>query len=99
MNIQAIMKQAQAMQKDITKAKNEIDAMTFVGEQSLVSVTLNGDKTVKKVKIKIDSELGKDDIELLEDMIVVATNDAIKQIDEITEKKLGKYSNAMSGLM
>lgn len=99
MNLQAIMKQAQAMQKDITKAKKEIDEMKFTVTQSFVTVTLRGDRTVEKVEIDSDTELGGDDIEMLQDMIVVAINQAMKEIDKVTEQKLGKYSNAMQGLL
>ena len=99
MNRRAIMKQAQAMQKDITKAKKEIDEMKFTVTQSFVTVTLRGDRTVEKVEIDSDAELGKDDIEMLQDMIVVAINQAMKEIDKVTEQKLGKYSNAMQGLL
>ena len=99
MNLQAIMKQAQAMQKDITKAKKEIDEMKFTVTQSFVTATLRGDRTVEKVEIDSDTELGKDDIEMLQDMIVVAINQAMKEIDKVTEQKLGKYSNAMQGLL
>lgn len=99
MNLQAIMKQAQAMQKDITKTKKEIDEMEFTATQSFVTVTLKGDKTVKKVEIDSDTELNKDDLEMLQDMIVVAINQAMKDIDKVTEQKLGKYSSAMQGLL
>lgn len=98
MNMQAIMRQAQAMQKDMLKAKNEIDAMEFVGESSLVKVTVKGTKEVVKVEINKDSDLTADELEILEDMILVATNQALKQVDEITEKKLGKYTNSLPGL-
>lgn len=98
MNMQAIMKQAQAMQKDMMKSKNEIDAMEFVGESSLVKVTVKGTKEVIKVEINKESDLTKDELEILEDMILVATNNALKQVDEITEKKLGKYTSALPGL-
>ena len=93
MNIQAMMKQAQALQKDMLKAKKEIDEKEFVGESSLVKVTLLGTKEVKSVKIDSSSELDKEDIEMLEDMIMVAFNDATKKIDTETEKKMGKFAN------
>ena len=93
MNIQAMMKQAQALQRDMLKAKKEIDEKEFVGESSLVKITLLGTKEVKSVKIDSSSDLEKDDIEMLEDMIMVAFNDATKQIDEETEKKMGKFAN------
>lgn len=98
MNMQAIMKQAQAMQKDMMKSKNEIDAMEFVGESSLVKVTVKGTKEVIKVEINKDAELTAEELEILEDMIVVATNNALQQVDKITEQKLGKYTSALPGL-
>ncbi len=92
MNMQAMLRQAQQMQKDMLKAKGEIDNTEFTGESSFVTVTLKGDKTVKQVKINAES-LDKDDIEALEDMIVVAVNDANKKIDAETEKKMGRFGN------
>lgn len=93
MNMQAIMKQAQNMQKDMLKMKEEIDNTEFTGESSLVKVTVLGNKKVVSVKIDFEDSLDKDDIEMLEDMIVVAINDANKKIDEVTEKKMSKYGN------
>jgi DNA-binding YbaB/EbfC family protein len=97
MNIQALMKQAQQMQKDILKAKAEIDAMVFEGESALVKVYVYGNKTVQKVEF-LDQEEAKNDLEMLSDMLVVAFNDAFSKIDKVTEQKMGKYSNSMPGL-
>ena len=96
MNIQALMKQAQSLQKDMMKAKEEIDNMEFTGTSSFVSVVVKGDKTVKKVNIN-NEDLSSDDKDILEDMIVVALNDAFKQIDKVTEQKMGKFSSMMPG--
>ena len=60
-----------------------------VGKSSL---TLKGTKEVVKVEINAES-LDKDDIEALQDMIVVAMNDANKKIDSMTEDKMGKFSS------
>lgn len=98
MNMQAIMKQAQKLQKDMMKAKEEIDNTDFVGESSLVKVTMKGTKEVTNVEISTEDSLDKDDIEMLQDMIMVAVNDAIKKIDEVTEQKMGKFSNSMPGI-
>ena len=92
MNMQAMFRQAQQMQKDMLKAKDEIDKTEFTGESSFVKVTLKGTKKVEKVEIDSES-LDKDDIEALEDMLVVAVNDANKQIDAETQKKMGKFGN------
>ncbi|MBR6136718.1 MAG: YbaB/EbfC family nucleoid-associated protein [Bacilli bacterium] len=92
MNMQAMLKQAQALQKDMMKAKEEIDNTEFVGESSLVKITMKGTKEVTKVEIQAE-ELDKDDVEMLEDMIVVAINDANKKIDKMTESKMSKFGN------
>ncbi len=92
MNMQAMLKQAQNMQKDMMKIKGEIDNTEFSGESSLVKVTVLGTKKV--VDVKIDAEtLEKEDIEMLQDMIMVAINDANNKVDETTEKKMAKYNN------
>ena len=92
MNMQAMLKQAQAMQKDMLKIKEEIDNTELIGESSLVTVVLKGTKDLVSVKINADS-LDSDDIEALQDMIVVAVNQANKKIDDMMEKKMGKFGN------
>ena len=69
----------------------------YIGKSYLVTAEVSGNKTVKKLSIEADS-LEKDDIEMLEDMIVVAINDAMVQIDKETEQKMGKYTQGMPGL-
>ena len=98
MNMQAMLKQMQSLQKDVMKIKDEIDKTEFVGESSLVKVTMKGTKEVLKVEINRDNSLDSDDIEMLEDMIVIAVNEAIKKIDDMTEKKMGKFGNSVPGL-
>ena len=93
MNMQAMLKQAQALQKDMLKIKEEIDNTEFVGESSMVKVTLKGNRTAVKVEIKSDGSLDSDDVEALQDMIMLAINDANKKIDAMTEKKMGKFGN------
>lgn len=93
MNIQAMMKQAQALQRDMLKVKEEIDATEFVGESSLVKVTVLGSKKVTKVEIQDKNNLDTDDLEILEDMIMVALNDAFSKVDAETERKMGKFGN------
>ncbi len=97
MNIQAMMKQAQKMQKDMLKQKQEIDEKTFEGKSSFVTVTMKGNREVNGVKIDAES-LEKEEIEMLEDMIQVAVNDANSQVEKETEKKLGQYTKGMPGL-
>lgn len=98
MNLQALMKQAQSMQKNIMNTKSKIDAMTFTGKSELVEVTMNGKREVLSVKIK-ETELEKDDIEILEDMIVIATNDALNKINKEINDKMGSQAGALEGFL
>ena len=93
MNIQAMMKQAQKLQNDMMKVKDEIDKMIFDATNGLVTVKMNGKKEVLEVKIEKDNDFSVDDLEMLQDMIVLATNDAMKQVDKITEDKMGRFSS------
>lgn len=98
MNMQALMKQAQNLQKDMLKSKEEIDKMEFIADRDLVSVKVNGKKEVLKVTIKKTDDLDLSDLEILEEMIQIAINDALNQVDKMTEKKMGKYANLAPGL-
>ena len=97
MNMQAIMAQAQRMQKDLMKKKDELNKMEFNGNSELVDVVMMGDKKLKSVKIKLDN-LSDDDKEVIEDMIVIAINDAITKIEKETENVMGPLSGSLGGL-
>ena len=61
---------------------------------------VNGKKEVKKITINNDAkDLINDDLTMLEDMIVLALNDAFSQVDKFKESKLGKYASMMQGIM
>ena len=98
MNMQDLKQQAQKMQRDMTKKKEELNKKTFVGTSELVDVTFTGDKKLVSVNIKQDGSLDEDDKEILQDMMVIAVNDAMKQIDKETEKMLGAYGSQLNGL-
>lgn len=97
MNMQAMLKQAQKLQKDMLATQEEINNKEFTGKSSIVTVKMNGKKELLDVKIDME-QIENDDVELLQDMIVVALNDAMKQIDKETESKMGKYTQGMPGL-
>lgn len=99
MNIQALMRQAQTMQKNMTETKKKIDAMTFLGKSELVEVEMNGKRQVLSVKIKSDDTFDKEDIEILQDMVVIAVNDAISKVDKEVKNKLGNGINGLEGLL
>lgn len=90
MNIQNMMKQAQEMQQRMQKQMSEMRVEATSGG-GMVTVTLSGTKQLQA--IRIDPEVvSKDDVEMLQDLIVAAINDAQRKIDD----ELGKQ---MSGLM
>lgn len=93
MNIQAMMKQAQKLQSNMMKVKDEIDNMEFFAVNGLVTVKMNGKKEILDVKIEKDEDFSLDDVEMLQDMIKIAINDGMKQIDKITEEKMGRFSS------
>lgn len=97
MNMQAMLKQAQKLQKDMLSAQEEIKKMTFTGKSSNVSITINGNGEIIDVKFDV-KDLEIDDIEMLQDMTMLAYNDAKKQLDKITESKMGAFTKGMPGL-
>lgn len=97
MNIQAMMKQAQKLQKDMMDAKNEIDKKEFEVTKSFITIKATGNKKIQSVNINTD-KIEKDELEILEDLILVSINELMEKIDKETEEKMGKYTKGMPGL-
>ena len=95
MNMQAMLRQAQQMQKQMMAEQEKINNTTFSAENGLVKVTMKGTKRIEKVEIQKEDDFSADDLEMLEDMIMVAVNDALGQIDKETKEKLGKYTRGL----
>ena len=89
-NMQALMKQAQKMQEDALKAKEEVENSEHEGKASggLVSVVVNGNGQLKNVKINA-SVVDPDDVEMLEDLIMAAYNSAREQAESYKNSKMG----------
>lgn len=98
MNMQALMQQAKKMQKDLEKKQEELANKHFTGINGMVEVEVTGDKKVLSVNIKTDDVIDADDREMLQDMIVLAMNDAFSKADAEKEKSLGAYGNQFGGL-
>ena len=96
MDINKLMQQAQAMQKELEKANEQINATEFEGSASngLVKVTINGENKVLAVNID-PSILIPDDKEMIEDLIMIAVNDAIDKADELKKDRFGSMASAM----
>lgn len=99
MNIQNLMREAQKMQSELQKTQKELEKNKYEGSSSLVKVVVNGKKEVEQITIAKDEKIEIEDIELLEDMLLVAINTAMKKADEEKEKKLSKYGKGLTGLL
>lgn len=101
MNMQRLMQEAQKMQAQLQKDQKELENTVYEGSSSLVSLKINGKYEVIEVKINLPEgdSIEFDDKEMLEDMIMVAMNDALKKISNDKEKKMGKYGQGLAGLM
>ncbi|MCM3599035.1 MULTISPECIES: YbaB/EbfC family nucleoid-associated protein [Bacillaceae] len=96
-NMQKMMKQMQKMQKDMAKAQEELAEKTIEGTAGggMVTVTINGNKEVIDVNIK-EEVVDPEDIDMLQDLVLAATNDALKKMDELTNDTMGKFTKGMN---
>ena len=95
-NMQAMMKKVQKMQADMAKMQEDLKSRTVetsVGGGA-VTVVVSGKKELKSIKIN-PTAVDPEDVEMREDMILTAVNDAMKQIDELTEKEMAKVTGGM----
>ena len=99
MNIQSLIKQAQSMQKNMQSAKTKIDTTIFEGNSELVSIKMNGKRKIIEVKIKLEDKIENDYIEMLEDMIMIAVNDATSKIEKEINNKLGSQAGMFGDLL
>ena len=97
-NMNNLMKQAQKMQKQMEETTKELEEkeVTAAAGGGAVEVTVTGKKEVKSVKL--DPEVvDPDDIEMLEDLIVAATNEALRKMDEISQAEMAKITGGLGG--
>ncbi len=96
-NMNQLMKQAQKMQEDMAKIQEEIDATEFSATSGggAVTAVVQGQKTVKSITLSPDI-VDKDDVEMLEDLIVAAVNEALRIADETASNKMGQASGGMN---
>lgn len=98
-NMQGMMKQVQKMQKEMTKAQEQLNQKEFVGEStnSYVKAVFTGDKKLKDLTIAPEI-VDPEDIEMIQDMVVLAINDGLAKIENETEKTMGQYTKGIPGL-
>lgn len=98
-NMNNLMKQAQKMQKQMEEATKELEAkeITATAGGGAVEVTITGRKEITKVKLA-EEVVDPDDIEMLEDLIMAATNEALRQIDEASQQSMSKITGGLGGM-
>lgn len=97
-NMNNLMKQAQRMQRQMEESQKELETKEFTAKAGggAVSVTVTGAKVVKSVEISKEV-VDPDDVEMLQDLIVAATNEALSQVDEENSKVMGKMTGGLGG--
>lgn len=97
MDMKKMMKQAQKMQRDAAAAQEEINQMEFTATAGggMVEAVVMGDTTVKSVKIDPDA-VDPEDTEMLEDMIVAAINEALRQAAETSNARMSSLMGGMN---
>lgn len=95
-NMQGMMKQMQKLQKEMESAQEYLNALTFEGvsSQEFVKVTMNGKREVLGVSINKDV-VDPEDVDMLEDLIVMAMQQALEQVDKRTQEVMGKYTKGL----
>ena len=95
-NMQKQMQQMQQMQRKMEELQQEIDEMetTATSGGGAVTVTVTGKKEVKSIEIKPEV-VDPDDIEMLQDLLMVATNEALRQMEEISQNEMNKLTGSL----
>ena len=98
-NMNNLMKQAQRMQRQMeeTTKELEVNEYTAAAGGGAVTVTVSGKKEVVSIKLS-EEVVDPDDIEMLEDLVMAAVNEAIRKMDEMSTQKMSKITGGLGGL-
>jgi nucleoid-associated protein EbfC len=96
-NMNNMMKQMQKMQRDMAKAQEELKDKVIEGTAGggMVTVKANGHKEIIDIVIK-EEVVDPDDIDMLQDLVLAATNDALKKVDEMVSQDMGKFTKGLN---
>jgi DNA-binding YbaB/EbfC family protein len=96
MKLNQMMKQAQALQEKLKKQLDAIQVEATAGG-GMVTVSMSGNKTVTGVRI--DPEVvDKNDVEMLQDLVIAAVNEASRKVDEAAQREIGSLAGGLPGL-
>lgn len=96
-NMQSMLRQAQKMQEDIEAKKAQLEEKEYIVTSGggMVEITVKGSREITSIGLNPEV-VDPDDIEMLEDMLVAAFNEAMRQIDEESERELGKVTGGLN---
>ena len=97
-NMNNLMKQAQKMQRQMEEAQQALEEkeVTATAGGGAVEVTVSGKKEVIKVKLA-EEVVDPEDIEMLEDLIMAATNEALRKVEELSQQSMSKITGGLGG--
>ena len=102
MDMKKMMKQAQKMQLELARAQEEINGMEFEASAGggMIKVVATGDMTIKSISINPDA-VDPDDVEMLEDMVLAAVNEALRGVADMSAQRMNAATGGMNipGLM
>ena len=98
-NMNAMMKQVQKMQADMVKAQEELknEVVEASAGGGMVTVKISGDLELREVRIDPEA-VDPEDVELLQDMVQAATNEALRSAQELAASKMGAVTGGLGGL-
>ena len=98
-NMNQLLKQAQKMQADMLKTQEDIEAkeVEVTSGGGAITLVMTGKKRIKSIKIKKEV-VDSDDVEMLEDLIMAAANEAFRKLDEESQSQMAKFTGGMGGM-
>ena len=98
-NMSNLMKQAQRMQRQMEESQKELEEKEFTAAAGggAVEISMNGKREITKVKLS-EEAVDPEDVETLEDLIMAATNEVLRQVDQANADSMGKLAGGMGGL-
>ncbi|MDR1705360.1 MAG: YbaB/EbfC family nucleoid-associated protein, partial [Clostridiales bacterium] len=96
-NMQQMMKQAQKMQQQIADKQEELEARTLevTSGGGAVKIVINGKKELQEIIISPEA-VDPDDVEMLQDLILTAVNEAVRSAEELVQNEMGKITGGMN---
>ena len=95
-NMSQLMKQAQRMQRQMEEAQAELEEKEITGTAGggVVEVTVSGKKEITKIKIDPEA-VDPEDVEMLEDLVMAAANEALRKVDEVSAASMSKFTGGL----